>query len=391
MPGRFRPDDQPSALRPGGVPPRQHRPFARFRPRGDCRRLPYMRLGQPFAPAADRLPCPPQQQRLQGRVNANQRAAVQSQRPVRPNGFRSYSRPASGSLLLQIVQRSSGSAGEPRQRIRNLRVQLRRQRRHQVEPYPVAGEILHIVSAVIPVADARGPAVGNGVGAAQRQQGPPQPGRVFLRVWPRAHFPHPAQAVQPAAPGNVQQRRFRQVVGGMPYGNGAGSHFTGHPRQEPVAQIPRRLLERTDAAFPLVSRHIHFLNRQSSRLPQPPHKIGIVIRLLPPEIVNQMRRVQREPQPAPGVGQRIQQRTGIRPPRSPYNHRIARPQPGAPRRRHHHGVNPPPDASPDAAGRRRLAPAHRPTPPNTRRGWPASDGQPRYSRPAGARVARCSP
>ena len=237
-----------------------------------------------------------------------------------------------------------------------------------VEAHPVAGEVRHIVGAVIPIVYALRPAAGDGVGAPQRQQGPPQAGQgdngaggegavidiaiatatiiviiaiaaaapvVRVRVGPGADFPHPAQAVQPAAPGDVQQNRFRLVVGGMPHGHGTGAGAPGHPRQERIAQIPRRLLKGTDAAPPLVRRHIGFVNSagQAVLRGQPAHEIGVIMSFLPPEIVNQVGDVEAEAGAPGDVAQDEQQGGGIGAAGYAGHNHIPRPQPEAPRRR----------------------------------------------------------
>ena len=322
-----------------------------------------MPLRQPPAAAGDRCPGPAQQQRPQRRVDAGQRASVQPQRSVCGRRFGGNGRPVGGGLFLHIVQRGRSRAGQTRQGIGNLRVQMLRQGRHYVEAHPVAGEIRHIVGAVIPVVYALRPAAGDGVGAPQRQQGPPQAGQRGngnfaggegavidvatitiaiaapvsggVRVGPGADFPHPAQAVQPAAPGDVQQNRFRLVVGGMPHGHGTGAGAPGHPRQERIAQIPRRLLKGTDAAPPLVRRHIGFVNSagQAVLRGQPAHEIGVIMSLLPPEIVNQVGDVEPEAGAPGDVAQDEQQGGGIGAAGYAGHNRIPRPQPEAPRRR----------------------------------------------------------
>ena len=194
-------------------------------------------------------------------------------------------------------------------------VQLFRQSRHQVQAHSVAREILHVVGAVIPVFYSGLTAVGDGVGAAQGQQRTPEDGGVVVRrVWPRAYLSHTAQPVQSAAASDVEQYGLRLVVGGVPDGNDSGANRAGYPPQKSITQVPRRLFKGTDAVLPLVRRNVHLFHRTRAAVPfrQLPHKLGVIIRLLPPEIVDEVGDVQPESQQSGNVQQHKSQGGGIR-------------------------------------------------------------------------------
>jgi len=98
-------------------------------------------------------------------------------------------------------------------------------------------------------------------------------------------------------PQEVQQHCLRLVIGGVTQGHCGGTRFRGHLRQEPVAKLAGRLLERGDTSArggPLVFPRVPFgyRYRQPQLLGQGGDKPGVGLRLLAAEIVIQMGHVE---------------------------------------------------------------------------------------------------
>ena len=132
-------------------------------------------------------------------------------------------------------------------------------------------------------------------------------------IGPGAGFPHTAQAVEAGAAGDMEQHRFRLVVGGMADGYGVCPNLPRRACQELVAQIPRRLFKGADAVRLLVGWHTGFLDDagQSDLPGQCAYECGVIVRFLAPEIVDEVGDIDAEAELPGRFGQAEQQGGGI--------------------------------------------------------------------------------
>ena len=242
------------------------------------------------------------------------RSVKGQRRPTGRGGRRHYLRPDPFRFLFQIIQIQGGGAGQAGQGIPHPGVIFGGQIGHQFLPHPVAGEPKQGIAAVLAKIPAQLLAIGRRIRLGYCQQGTKEGRRGQAdRPGPGGNFGHPPQSRQPGPPQQMQQSRFRQVVGGMPYGHGGRAYPFRYRRQKGIAHFPRPLLKRGNAPFLLIGDGIPFFHgyRQAQLGGQGGDKMGVGVGFRAAKIVVQMGDMQAEAASRAEPAQAVEQGGGI--------------------------------------------------------------------------------
>ena len=242
----------------------------------------------------------PSEQAHRGRTVRSFRVGLARRQQVSPNPCQ---------FRFHVVQVHRGGVCQADQGVLHSGVVFLGHQWQELLPDAVAGELEEEIAAVLPVGAAQLVAVfhrfrlgGVEEGTKDKrgiQTGGPGPG---------GGLRHPPQAVEPGAAHYVKQHRFRQVVGGVPDGNGWCADVVGHVSEEPVSHFPGSLLEGGDAMFALVGDGVLLVHAEGqAQFPrQGFDEPRVFVRLLASEVVVEVGYVQGESQGFPQVIQAVE-------------------------------------------------------------------------------------